>query len=60
MIDLANDASPDSDPRKILREKTQLLIDMTTDGWRGPMATEHREALTLPARTLVAVLPDDR
>ena len=57
LIALANDALPDSDPRKLTHAKAQLLRDLTADMWRGHRAAEQREALVILAETISALLP---
>ena len=57
LMALANDALPDGDPRKVTREKVQLLADLTTDIWQGHRSAEQRDALLTLSRSLNALLP---
>jgi len=59
LMALANDALPDSDPRKLTHAKAQLLRDLTAALWSGHRAAEHREALVILAQTISALLPPD-
>ena len=57
LMALANDALPEGDPRKITREKVQLLEALTADTWAGHRAADQRDALAQLARSLAALLP---